>query len=155
MFQVIEKHFVIFYSPGMLFGEQSTREIEAWDARKAVAMSAEIRERYSAVPYGFRFITRAIAPDMPDGHGGTIRGGSSEVASSPMHFIGGTVETLDQVEARNDPSERILRENMRCNGYLSVVTTHNSWKHTAPFMDGAINLDREGNVLEVAPTKAP
>ena len=119
----MEKHFVTFYSPGTFVAETTTKPIDAWDAAKAMEMAREIEKRYGGVPYGFRFSTRARSDDELD---------SKEVASSPMHYFGVKVETLEEVESRNDPSEDILRSNMRINGYDRIVTTTKGWKWTQP-----------------------
>lgn len=147
---MMRKHYVIFSSPGTFMAEQSEREIREWDARKAIAMAANIKERYGAVPYGFYFETRAVAPDSPDGEGGTIRGAEKTIRKSPMHFINGKVETLEQVKARATDRDQILIGNMECNGYSRIVTTKNGWSWCQPFTDGAINLDADGTVLEIA-----
>ena len=59
-------------------------------------MAHDVVERYGATPYAFRFSTRS-------------RGGadldSKESASSPLYHLGGRVETLEEVEARNDPKD--------------------------------------------------
>lgn len=119
----IKQHFVTFYSPGTFVAEVSERPIEAWDTTKALELAAEIKERHGAVPYGFRFTTRSRGPDDLDSH---------VIASSPMHYFGVKVETLAEVQARNDPSERILRSNMECNGYDRIAVTTSGWKWTQP-----------------------
>ena len=51
------------------------------------------------------------------------------------------IETLAEVEARNDPKEEILRNNMRNNGIKRVITNTNSWRFTGAFKDGDTLLD--------------
>lgn len=119
----IEKHFVTFYSPGTFVAEATIKPIDAWNVDDAVAMAALITERHGAKPYGFRFTTRGRGPDDLD---------SKVIATGPMHYIGGKVETLDEVMARNDPNEDILRSNMRINGYDRIWTTTEGWKWTQP-----------------------
>jgi hypothetical protein len=148
--QVARRHFITFYSPGTLFSETTSKPIDDWDTRKAVAMAADITERHGSTPYGFRFETRACAPDTDDGAGGTIHGAQKVMGASPMHFINGQVETLAQVKARNTGGEDILISNMEGNGWDRVITTRNGYKSTQPFTDGAVNVDVDGNVLEVA-----
>jgi len=58
-----------------------------------------------------------------------------------MYYLGGKIETLAQVEARNDPSEHILRSNMRCNGWKRIIVNDNSWRFTAPLNDDDVVLD--------------
>ena len=102
----MEKHFVTFYSPGTFVSEESTREIESWDIVTAQEMARSITERHSAIPYGFQFSTRARGSDDLDSH-------VSE--RSPMYYINCKVETLAEIEQRNDPKDKILISNMRCN----------------------------------------
>lgn len=128
----MQKHFVTFYSPGTLVAETSERPIEAWDTDTAMAMADEITERYGATPYGFRFSTRGRGDDDLD---------SKEIASSGLYYLGGKIETLAEVEARNDPKERILRSNMRGNGYDKVIINDNSWRWTQPLNEGDTVLD--------------
>ena len=119
----MEQHFVTFYSPGTFVAETTTKPIESWSVDDAVAMAALIKERHGARAYGFRFTTRARADNELD---------SKVVATSPMHYIGGKVETLAEVEARDDPREEILRMNMRGNGYERIWTSTRGWKWTQP-----------------------
>lgn len=120
----MEKHFVTFYSPGTFVAEQTIQDIDAWDTSAAMAMAASISERYNAKPYGFRFSTRTRGPDDLD---------SVVSSTSPMYYLPHCkVETLEEIEARNDPKESILRANMRGNGYDRIVVTTEGWKWTQP-----------------------
>ena len=102
----ISQHFVTFYSPGTFTAEETTKPIESWDVDTAVKMAAGIKERHAAVPYGFRFSTRSREDGELD----------SKVSSkSNMYYLGGKVETIEDVERRNDPKESVLLSNMRCN----------------------------------------
>jgi len=128
----MRKHFVIFFSPGTLLAEQTQKPIESWDVEKAVEMSREITERYNAKPYGFCFVTRERKPRDLD---------SKEVERSTMYYLGGAVFTLDELKAQNDPEDRILIQNMECNGWNRVVINKNSWKWTQPLSEGDEVLD--------------
>src|SRR5687767_6122315 len=128
----MEKHFVTFLSPGTFLSESTEKPIESWDVDAAVKMARDIKERHGAVPYGFRFTTRTRADDELD---------SKVTASSGIYYLGGKVETLEEVEARNAPDEHILRSNMRGNGYAKIVVNDNSWRFTAPLRDGDVVLD--------------
>lgn len=130
----MEKHFVTFYSPGTFVAEETTKPIDAWDVEAAVKMARRITERYNAIPYGFRFTTRGRNDDELD---------SKVTAKSGMYYIGGKVETVDEIEARNDPEERILLSNMRCNGWDRGVVNTNSWRWTQPLMENDTVLDAE------------
>lgn len=128
----MQKHFVTFYSPGTMFAETTEREIYAWDVNDAVTMARDIKERHGAVPYGFRFTTRTRGEFELD---------SKQSDQSPMYYLGGRVETLEEVEARHDPSEEILLENMRANGFERIIINTNSWKITQPLGDRDVVLD--------------
>lgn len=130
----LKKHFVTFYSPGTFVAEDDTMPIDGWDVEKAVEMARSITQRYNATPYGFQFTTRARNDEELD---------SKIVQKSPMYYLGGKVETLEEVEARNDPDERTLLANMRGNGYDRIIVNTNSWKWTQPLHDDDIVLDFE------------
>ena len=120
----MKKHFVTFYSPGTFIAEGSTRPVEAWDVKAAQKMAEGIEERYSAIPYGFQFTTRERGPDDFD---------SKETARSPMYYLPHCkVETLAEIDARDNPKESILRQNMRSNGWDRVVVTTKGWRWTQP-----------------------
>ncbi len=128
---MMQQHFVTFYSPGTFVAEMTERPIASWDTKLAVQMSKKISERYNAKPYGFRFTTRARSAKELD---------SKIVKTSCLYYIEGKVETLKQVEERNDPKESILLSNMRCNKYKRVITTNTPWRWTQPLEDGDIVL---------------
>lgn len=123
----MQKHFVQFFSPGTMMSEMTEKPIDAWCAPTAVGMVGDIKERYSATPYGFRFITRSRGEEDLD---------SKITEISGMYYLGGEIFTREQVEARNDPSESILRSNMRMNGIDRIIVNKNSWMFTGPFNDG-------------------
>lgn len=127
----MEKHFVTFLSPGTLFAESTTKEIESWDAKKATAMAREIIERHGATPYAFHFTTRQRSEAELD---------SKVVATSNTYYLGGVIETIADVKKRNSPDERILLSNMECNGYDKIIINTNSWKVTQPFREGDVLL---------------
>lgn len=128
----MKKHFVTFFSPGTFVSEVTEKPIEAWDTETAMQMARDITERHGAKPYGFQFTTRTRGRGDLD---------SSVSARSPMYYLGGKVETLAEVEARNDPKEHILRSNMRGNGYDKIIVNDNSWRFTGPLHDGDVILD--------------
>lgn len=129
---MMEKHFVTFYSPGTFFSEQSSREIDSWDVGKAKKMADSISERYGATPYGFQFSTRTRKEGDLD---------SKESNRSLMYYLGGKVETLAEVEARNLPEESILRSNMRGNNIERIIVNDNSYRFTAALHKDDIVLD--------------
>ncbi len=128
----MKRNFVEFYSPGTLVSEVTRRPIESWDVGLAQEMAHEIVERHGATPFAFRFITRGRSSRDLD---------SRDIDKSRTYFLGGKIETLEEVEERNDPDEKILRHNMRGNGYDKILVNTNSWKATQPFEKDDVVLD--------------
>jgi|WetSurMetagenome_2_1015567.scaffolds.fasta_scaffold517521_2 hypothetical protein len=128
----MKKHFVTFLSPGTFVSETNTEEISSWDVDKAVKMAQRIVQRYNARPYGFYFSTRVRRARDLD---------SWVSKSSGIYYLGGRVETREEVEARNDPAEETLRWNMRVNNIEKIVINNNSWKFTAELKDEDTILD--------------
>lgn len=123
----MEKNYVTFYSPGTFMAEDTCREIKSWDVDEAVKMADSIQERYGAIPYGFRFHTMARTNE--EFH-------PKKTKESGFYFIGCTVQTLEEVKARNDPNERTLVINMECNGWHRIATTARGWRWSQPIHDG-------------------
>jgi hypothetical protein len=136
---------VTFISPGTFVAESTTKGIESRDIKKAVAMAAEITERYNAKPYAFYFSTVIEHPPIDDGDGGTLTVNSKELETTGMYFLTGEIETYDDVIARNDPKENILRSNMEQTPI--VVVNKNSFKSTTPFHENDFIVDLEGNII--------
>ena len=131
----VEQHFVTFYSPGTFVSEETTKPIDAWDVEKAKALARTITERYSATPYGFQFTTRSRTDEELD---------SRVVARSPMYWLGGKVETLEELKARaTSADDRILVENMESNGWDRIITNTNSWRWTQPLRPDDVVLERQ------------
>lgn len=128
----MEKHFVTFFSPGTFVAETTEKTIASWDVEIAMKMAHDIVERHAATPYGFQFSTRTRGESDLD---------SKQSAASQFYHLGGRIETLAEVEARNDPKEEILRSNMRCNGYDRIVVNDNSWRSTRPLGKDDVMLD--------------
>ena len=139
---MVKKHFVEFFSPGTFFSEVSAKEIDSWDVDKAIEMARHIVERYNARPYGFRFITRKRNKQDLDSHVSKASG---------IYYLGGKIETREEVEARNDPSEEILRSNLRTNNISRIVINTNSWKFTAGLNDEDTVLDVDMRAWNVDP----
>lgn len=142
----MREHSIEFMSPGTFYSETSTCKVPEWDPRLAVRKAMKITERYNATPYGFRFLTHLTQPDVPDGEGGFLKVEPKEIASSGTYFLGGTIETYEEICERNLDDERNLRSNMLCNDYPLVVVNTNSWKSTLPFTEKDKLLDADGNV---------
>jgi hypothetical protein len=128
----MHKHFVTFFSPGTFVPEETTQPIDKWDVDKAIEMARSVVERYGAKPYAFQFTTRFRDFDELD---------SKVTERSKTHYLGGRIETKEEVFARNDPNERILRSNMENNGIDRLIINDNSWRFTGPFRDGDVLLD--------------
>lgn len=128
----MEKHFVEFYSPGTFVSEVTRKPIDSWDVAKAVEMARTIKERYNTTPYGFRFTTRTRTEDDLDSH---------ESAQSNLYYLGGRIETREEVMACNDPQEEILRSNMRINNIDKIIVNENSWRFTAELQPTDVILD--------------
>ena len=126
-----QQHFVTFFSPGTLVAETSTLPIDKWDLATAKKWAGTCKERHGATPYGFQFTTRARTAKELD---------SKVVATSPLYYLGGTVETLAQVKARATDKDRILVANMECNGYERIITNTNSWQWTQPLNETDVVL---------------
>jgi hypothetical protein len=144
----MRKHQVTFYSPGTFVSESSTYDIESWDTAKAVELAERVTERYNAKPYGFVFETIITAQDVPDGEGGTLKVQSKLAEKSGIHFLGGWLETYDDVLARNNKNESILRDNMRYNDHWIVCINTNSWRSTIPFEENSRIVDATGKIIE-------
>ena len=128
----MDRHFVTFLSPGTFVSETTTKPVDAWDVDNAVSVAHEITERHGATPYGFYFSTRSRGENDLD---------SKESKRSCTYYLGGTVLTLEDVKARQDPKDRILISNMKGNGYSRVIENRNSWKVTMPLSDDDVVLD--------------
>lgn len=128
---MLSKHFVTFYSPGTFLDENTILPINSWDVNKAKELAKTIKERHGATPYGFQFLTRSRREDELD---------SKITDTSVFYFLGGTIETRAEIEARKDSREEILVRNMISNKIDKVITNTNSWKITKPLNDSDIVL---------------
>ena len=134
----MKQHFVTFSYAGTFVAETSDKPIGSWDVDKAMEMAHEIVERHGGVPYGFRFTTYSRGPDDFN---------SKQSAQSPFYHLGGKIETLAEIEARNDPKETILRSNMRHNNIAKIVVNDNSYRSTTRALLG------EDKVLDWKPRR--
>ena len=129
----MQKHFVTFLSPGTFCHEETINDINSWDVAEAVAMARKISVRHGATPFGFYFTTKARRENELD---------SKVVKTSNMYYLGGKVETIDEVRARKDLSEyRRLLSNMEGIGWNRIIVNTNSWKITQPLRDDDVVLD--------------
>lgn len=128
----LEKHFVTFLSPGTFVSEATEKPIDSWDVDVAVRMAGDVVERCNARPYGFYFSTRTRGEEDLD---------SAESVRSGIYYLGGRIETREEVMARNDPKEDTLRFNMEANDIKRIVVNDNSWRATMPLRDEDTVLD--------------
>ena len=130
-----QEHFVTFLSPGTLVAESTTKWIKYWDTDEAVEIGSYVVERYGARPYAFYFTTKARTADELD---------SSEVARSPMYYMGGTIRTLAEVEAEEAENSRksILLQNMQCNKIDRVIVSEwGNWTQALKKEDVVLDMD--------------
>lgn len=128
----MKRHFVTFLSPGTFVAEDNTEQVDSWDIKAAAARAEQVTQRYHAVPYGFYFTRQERQPGDWE---------PKRTAKSPMYYLPHCkVETIEEIEARNLPDERILRANMRGNGYKRVVVTTKGWRWTQPLNDDDVVL---------------
>jgi hypothetical protein len=127
----MKQDFVTFYSPGTFLSEETEKPINSWDVAKAVEMARSVEVRYSARPYGFRFLTRGREDADLD---------SREIARSCFYWLGGKIETAEEILIGCNSDEEVLRSNIRINGWKGIITNTNSWKFTSPLRDGDVVL---------------
>ncbi len=112
--------------------EQTQKPISSWDIEIAKRMARDIKERYSAAPYGFYFSTRERGDKELD---------SKVTKTSGIYYLGGKVETLAEVKARATADDQILVSNMEINKYDRIITNTNSWRFSAPLNAEDVVLD--------------
>lgn len=144
----MKKHYVVFISPGSFVDEMTSKPIESWDTKAAIALAETIVERYGAKPYAFMFKTYDELPDVvdEDGHRRSVE--ARELAASGRHYIDGTVLTRDDVVALKDPKLSIMESNMRNVGSEIVCRTTRSYTHHGVFAPGDCVVDAKGEVVE-------
>lgn len=113
----MQRHFVIFESPGTFVHETTEKPIDTWNVAAAVKMADDITERHNSRPFAFYFVTRSRDEDDLD---------SKQTAHSARYFLGGQVFTLAEVK-RLMPEKTTLISNMECNDYERIVINSNSW----------------------------
>lgn len=145
---ISDKHFVEFYSPGLIVSEISDKcPIDSWDPKKAITIAKDKFSKFvNLKPFGFRFITQRISDPIDDGHGGKLNVEPRELNRSGFYYIDGHVETRAQVEARAEPSEKVLRDNMRI-GEFNKVFISNGRKSTYQFNENDKVVDWDGNIV--------
>ena len=128
----MKQHFVTFTSTGTFVSETTQQPIDSWDVKIAMNMARSIKERHNAVPYGFYFSTRERTENELD---------SKITSTSNFYYLGGKIETYDEVCQRDDPKEQILRSNMKINNFDKIIINTNSWKFVAGLKDTDVVLE--------------
>lgn len=107
-------YWVRFWSPGLVFGNQWTQDIDHLDPA---------RIEWPENAYAFSLHQRT---DIIDDDDQRFEGKSQQVG--PLYYHPKSyVETLEEVKERL-PNERILIDNMECNGYHRIIWTRwNNW----------------------------
>jgi len=141
-----ERNYVVFYSPGTVVSEETSKPIEEWDVKVAVKMAMKITERHGATPYGFRF-ERYKEVDPMTVEGTKFKVEPKKVAESGVYFITGEIRTAAQVLAGTDPREDILRSNVEINKIKVVVTNKNSFMYTGIFYKDDFVVDLDGEII--------
>lgn len=124
--EMLTKHYVEFYTPGVIVSEADRREVLRWDVQLAAELMRAIG-RGSRQPYGFRFITigREDSEFSP-----------REVARGPMYFLPGRVRSYEDIAAEKLASNEILLFNMRTNGWRWMIDWPSMSSWCAPLLDG-------------------
>lgn len=136
----VEKHYVVFYSPGTIFHETRQQPIESWGIPEACMRARNVVERHGAKPFAFTFITVLTADPIPDGRGGMLNVEEKQIAKSSLHFLGGMVQCYDDLLA-NPEGQEILISNMRYNNIPYVVVNENSYRSFNPFGEHDVVVD--------------
>jgi hypothetical protein len=118
--------YATFYSPGTLFPESSSFEVETQDIEWAVNKAKEIKERHNAKPHSFRF---------EDGNRKPLSG---------FYFLTGSLKTYDDIP--DDDDHHILRSNMLSGETAICIENCNSFRFTGNFRKEDVILDWEGNI---------
>lgn len=140
-----EEHSVEFISPGTFCSEASTKPIESWSTELACVLAKSISERYVAKPYGFRFLTHKVYPELRDDSGEKVKLIPKLLKTSGIYFLNGKVLKCDDIPESSET--HILRLNMWCNNWFLVCETRNSYRHTAQFTEEDFVVDQDGVVL--------
>lgn len=122
-------HKVTFFSPGTFCSEQNIEDIDSWDKEEALERAKNITQRYGAKPYAFQFHTYKVVKLA----GWEVK--PKLVSESKLFYFNGRLTSYEEVVARNDPEENILRDNMRWNkiDYIVESIDPNNYKWTFEF----------------------
>lgn len=104
------KDFVTFLFPGAFLSEDARYEISSWDVEEALIRYNTFKQK----PFAFYFtrMERKETDWTPQ-----------EIAKSGKYYINGTVKSLEDVKAENNPRNSILIDNMRINKWDRIIVT--------------------------------
>lgn len=115
----MKKYFIRYLYPGLIFSD--SREVETDMTTEQWARKLVPRE-LPCQPFAFQYVVRERGEQDLD---------SRVTETSGRYYFGGEVFTLADIEARKFFSDRILIENMKCNGYAKVIITGRQAQHFA------------------------
>lgn len=123
-------HHAEYVLPGLLFPEETTRQLDARDP-------AEAAEKAPEGAFAFVLYDLPVVPDTgldPE----QFRVTPKRQNVSKRYYLGGTLHSLDEVRAMGD-DKRTLVANMEGNGWATVICTpFGNWQ---PFEDGDTLLE--------------
>ncbi|KQW72338.1 hypothetical protein [Ensifer sp. Root127] len=105
-------------------------ETSSWDVEAAAGIAHRLTLERGVQPYAFWFESRE------PGHG-------PEPKISGTYYLGGKLQTLDELRAENDPSAVIMIHHLEARGIERVVTTNCPCLASFPFRDGDHILEWE------------
>lgn len=120
--------YVTFFRPGDLTPAMWSEIVETWDVEAALALARKIEGQR---PFAFQFST-------------IDHTGGERLNKSPMHYLGGRVETLADIEARNDPCEAAMLEALKRMGPAACTITYAAgldWMRTQPLHPADVVLE--------------
>lgn len=118
--------FCNFCSPGTLFTESSSFEVNNQDIHWAINKAKDIIERHGAKPFGFVF---------EDGNGKKL---------SKFYYLGGTVKKYEDIPDTKEYS--ILKSNLKYNNPVCIENT-NSFRFIAAFGENDCVLNEFGHII--------
>lgn len=146
------KYYATFYSPGTLFSETSTKELEGKDEQsrivEAATIAKTINERYGAKPYGFSIYSQEEYEPIIQGNV-KYKADPKEINRTGIYYITGEIRTAADILSGTDNSEYILRRNVEINNIKAIITNTNSYKFNGEFREKDVLIDWNGNVIDL------
>lgn len=141
------KVYAQYFSPGTLFPEIQTIELESGSLQEAAVRAKGVIECHGATPYSFDIVTKIVAEPIDDGEGGKLEVSSKEVERSGRYFLGGKIFRYEQVlEEKGENS--ILARNMRNQKAPICIVIDNGYRSTQLFQEQDCIVDKDtGDIL--------